>query len=379
MYINFWYVAEESKNVTDKPVKVEMLGQEFALFRDSKGDVQCISNTCTHRGASMANGKIKGDCLECPYHGWTFEGDGTCVRLPSLGPDAKIPKRANIDAYPVQEKYGFIHVFLGDLPEEERPPIMEVAEWDQEGWRVIPLIMEWDIDYKRSIENTLDPAHNEFTHDTHGFSGENSDYFVHEVNLEERDWGTGFVNPMFAPPLPQEDMREASNKSEDGVAYAGSGNHGPHCTWTTIHPSEDAKMHGYAFHTPVNEKKDKIFGLFFRNFLLDPKNDDMIEHRSLYVAKQDQDVLEPINPMRTPRNNLHEVLVPADKAIARYREWCREWEAKGWRIDVKEMRATEDDTAYVIPSPARRESKNFAIKTVPLISGEGPSAKLAAE
>ncbi len=31
---------------------------------------------------------------------------------------------------------------------------------------------QFDIDYKRSIENGIDGAHNEFVHPTHGFSGE---------------------------------------------------------------------------------------------------------------------------------------------------------------------------------------------------------------
>ena len=51
MFINFWYVAELSENVADKPVSVRMLGQDFVLFRDSTGDVHCLNNVCTHRGA----------------------------------------------------------------------------------------------------------------------------------------------------------------------------------------------------------------------------------------------------------------------------------------------------------------------------------------
>lgn len=46
MYINFWYVAEESKNITDQPLKKKMLGQNFVLFRDSKGKVKCLSDVC---------------------------------------------------------------------------------------------------------------------------------------------------------------------------------------------------------------------------------------------------------------------------------------------------------------------------------------------
>ena len=123
MYINFWYVACQSADITfgaQKPLKITMLGHQFALWRDTDGQVKCVSNTCTHRSGALADGRIRGDCIECPYHGWTFNGDGTCVRLPSLGADAKIPERTRVDAYPVEEKYGLVHVFLGDLPEAER-------------------------------------------------------------------------------------------------------------------------------------------------------------------------------------------------------------------------------------------------------------------
>ena len=46
MFINFWYVAEETKKLTDGPMKVRMLGQDFVLFRDSKGKAHCLRNVC---------------------------------------------------------------------------------------------------------------------------------------------------------------------------------------------------------------------------------------------------------------------------------------------------------------------------------------------
>ena len=137
MFMNFWYVAELRENITDTPVKVRMLGFDYVLFRDSAGQAHCLSNLCIHRGASLAHGKVKGDNIECPYHGWQFKGaDGVCAKIPSLGPDAKIPARAKVDSYPVQEKYGLIFAFLGDLPEAERPPIMELPEYGKDGWRL---------------------------------------------------------------------------------------------------------------------------------------------------------------------------------------------------------------------------------------------------
>ena len=96
----------------DKPLKVQMLGQRFALWRDAKGAVRCVSDTCTHRSGSLGDGRVRNGCIECPYHGWTFQGDGTCVRIPSLGAGARIPERTRVDAYPVVEnehRRGILH------------------------------------------------------------------------------------------------------------------------------------------------------------------------------------------------------------------------------------------------------------------------------
>ena len=86
-------------------------------------------------------------------------------------------------------------------------------------------------------------------------------------------------------------------------------------------------------------------------------------------------MLEPMDPALTPRSNVHEFLVPADKAIARYREFCQQWEDNGWRLDVKKVREDEDEVAYAIPSPARRLSKGWVLPSVPLLKGKQPVVK----
>ena len=58
MYINFWYVADQSQNITESPVKKKMLGQNFVLFRDTTGKVHCLSDVCVHRGGSLSGGKL---------------------------------------------------------------------------------------------------------------------------------------------------------------------------------------------------------------------------------------------------------------------------------------------------------------------------------
>ncbi|MDP2325824.1 MAG: hypothetical protein Q8N51_17610, partial [Gammaproteobacteria bacterium] len=58
--------------------------------------------------------------------------------------------------------------------------------------------------------------------------------------------------------------------------------------------------------------------------------------------------------------------------IARYRDYCQEWENLGWRIDTAKLRADYDSTAYAIPSPARRDMKGWILPAVPLLKPVKP-------
>lgn len=53
-------------------------------LRTEKGVVNILDAYCPHLGANMAEGgRVKGDCLECPFHSWTFRGkDGFCENIP---------------------------------------------------------------------------------------------------------------------------------------------------------------------------------------------------------------------------------------------------------------------------------------------------------
>lgn len=375
MYINFWYVAAESKDVIDDPVHSRMLGQDFVLFRDREGEVQCLSNICTHRGGALADGKVKGGCVECPYHGWQFDGTGTCRSIPSLDPSTKIPERSRIDAYPVDERYGLIHVFLGDLPAAERPPIMNIPEWGEDSWRPTALVFNADFDYKRSVENALDPAHNEFTHTTHIDKSRGESFHVPPLKLTESDWGSNFDLEMPAPAMFEKKMRAVSGKDKPSMFRIRAGYHGVSCFWTYIEPTPKFFRHQYFFETPIDVGKTRIYSIAFRNSMLEPKDDARMIKMDNLVVGEDVKVLLGVRPTVTPPTNTKEVLVPADSHIAKYREWLAEWEEKGYRIDIEEVKRTRDNTAYAIPSPARRTSQNWALDPIPLLPGQEVKAK----
>jgi len=375
LFINFWYAALRSDQLAGQPAGVRMLGQNFVLFRDSAGRARCLANVCVHRGGSLAGGKVKGDCVECPYHGWQFDGAGQCARIPSLGAGAKIPARARVDAYPVEERYGLVHVFLGDLPEAERPTIMDIPEYGQPGWHVQVDEYLDTVDYRRTVENGLDPAHNEFVHTTHGFSGKEGDSRVPDLQVEEHPWGCGFMTTYYSPPLHDAKMKAAAGRQGDAVVTAGTFHHGPTCMTTRINPGPGISIHQNAFKTPVDARTVKTFLVQTRTFLPGAEHDGRFSERNLFVRGQDQAVLTALEPFFTPETNRHELLMPSDRAVARYRERLLDWESRGWRLDEAALRQDDGRVARAIPSPARREQpRGWVLDPVPMVPAGRPTA-----
>jgi phenylpropionate dioxygenase-like ring-hydroxylating dioxygenase large terminal subunit len=383
MFINFWYAAALSSEVgTEKPKRVKMLGQRFVLFRDSAGVARCVSDICVHRGASLAGGKVKGDSVECPYHGWKFDGSGRCTWIPSLGKDARPPARAKVDGYPTQERYGLVFAFLGDLPEAERPPLMEIPEWGRDGWRCINLEYRWTANWERSIEAGLDPAHAEFVHTGMKFAGADEEYAI-PSNLEVRKepWGTTMEAKLRTVALPaRQELGNAdisSVKPKASFTTAISSFHGPTCTITRIRFAPGQEVCQYMWETPEDEFHVAKHLVSVRSIVTDPMFDDSFNKRNLFVADEDKGVVEEVDPMVFPDTMTKEVFVPADAQIAVYRQYIKDWEAKGWRIDSRRVEADKGRVAYCIPSPERRTAGNWAIDAVPLVGVAAGRAKAA--
>jgi nitrite reductase/ring-hydroxylating ferredoxin subunit len=365
MFMNFWYPAEESSQVTHEPLKVQMLGLPFVLWRDEQGQAHCVSNTCTHRGGSIGDGKVVGNCVQCPYHGWLFNGDGECERIPSLGPLDTIPPRSRIDAYPVEERYGLVFVFLGDLPEDQRPTILPIDEYDDDGWRTLRMRYRWRANYVRLVENQSDPSHVEYVHGGMGMGGANSDYQVPKFDIEETDWGAGTMTVFESPGSPDEVLGEFSKR---GRSDAGSGYHGISMTWTRIRFSEDAGMNMYIYACPRDELDLEIFLINTRNCRLEPEKDENFLERMGVAVEEDRIVVEKLEPAIPSKDTIGEFIVPADDVLMNYRQRLDDYQRRGWRLDLEEMTRNRDRMVYAIPSPARREHPgDWAITPVPTL------------
>jgi len=95
------------------------------VFRGENGRAYALEGDCYHRGANLAQGKVEGSCITCPYHLWTYDGEsGRCVavglnrRREIEGfmkaieiSQFKLPEAAKQVKYPLVEKDGVIWVF----------------------------------------------------------------------------------------------------------------------------------------------------------------------------------------------------------------------------------------------------------------------------
>ncbi len=367
MYMNFWYPVCLSADLTAAaPTRARILGLPFVAFRAAGAQAHVLADTCVHRGGALGRGKIVNGHLACPYHGWQFDGSGQCVHIPSLGADGPIPARAKVDSYPVLERYGIVFAFLGDLPEAERAPLYTVPEYDQPGWRPGLVVYAVDTYYERSIENGLDPVHNEFVHDLQG----NIRFRPDRMNVTTDEWSSTVFVKMDPPKKGTTQLEALRNDDNPEHFSASSGHYGANALITRISLSKNNVFVQYMFEQPVDEGHTRVFFLNMRNCMLDEKNDARMMQINLAVADEDVRVITRLNPVRTPEASRSELLMVGDEGIGLYRKHLKEWEQRGWRLNLEVLREKAGDVAYAIPSPARRLAKNWVLDAVPLVAGD---------
>jgi phenylpropionate dioxygenase-like ring-hydroxylating dioxygenase large terminal subunit len=160
----YWYPAIQSKKIPkNKPAGLKMLGDQIVFFRGKDGEIKALWNVCPHRGGSLMHGDCHFDgTVSCPYHGWTFDGDGNVLAVLPEGPESKIPGKVKAKSYPTVTLKGMVFIWMGEgeavPPEEDIPPEFfddrSMILYSQEYW-----YMNWQL----SLENGHD-AHVPYVH-----------------------------------------------------------------------------------------------------------------------------------------------------------------------------------------------------------------------
>jgi nitrite reductase/ring-hydroxylating ferredoxin subunit len=170
-----WYVLSPSKRLRKgQIISSTFFHEELILFRGKNGKVGLIGAYCSHMGAHLKDGKVTGDLLRCPFHGFCFNAQGKCKKTGIKG--EKPPAKAVQKTYPIIEKEGLILVYYHP---KGKSPDWTVCDFDMENYSPM---------YFKNLSLKSHPQE----------TSENSVDFTHF------DWVHGFKNPKQINKLRQE-------------------------------------------------------------------------------------------------------------------------------------------------------------------------------
>ncbi|MDX2244272.1 MAG: aromatic ring-hydroxylating dioxygenase subunit alpha [Leptolyngbyaceae cyanobacterium bins.302] len=202
----FWYpVMPIAQLSTTTPQAFELLGQKLALWLDATGQPVAVRDRCCHRTAQLSKGIVSNGCIRCPYHGWSFNGQGACIQVPQLPPEQKIPASYQVDSFKCAARYGYVWVCLDPEP---LLPIPYIPEADDPNHRQIHQFYEtWQCSGLRVMENSFDNAHFSFVHAASFGNLEQPKPATSEITPLEFGLVVKAEVPVVNPPAQQKNLR----------------------------------------------------------------------------------------------------------------------------------------------------------------------------
>jgi phenylpropionate dioxygenase-like ring-hydroxylating dioxygenase large terminal subunit len=152
---SYWQAVARSVDVGRKPFRVHFSGRPIVIFRTATG-LQALLDRCPHRHVELSKGKVVGETIECPYHGWRFNGSGECVDIPgclAAVPAVRVPNLA------ICEREGGI--FLAQSA-PQADPVVHPMQHDTCVRQIVK--SETKSTLVDAAENILDATHTHYTH-----------------------------------------------------------------------------------------------------------------------------------------------------------------------------------------------------------------------
>jgi phenylpropionate dioxygenase-like ring-hydroxylating dioxygenase large terminal subunit len=305
---DYWHPICPVDEVTEQPQRFTLLGEDLVVFRHADG-VSVFKDLCIHRGAALSGGWVTDGRITCPYHGWQYDHDGRCVKIPSLPPGQSIPQKARAIAHRATEAYGMVWVALGD-------PVAPVPPWpddsfDDPSYRCfIAYRSIWEASAGRAAENFMDFSHFPFVHP--GLLGKPEDTVIDPATAEE------VVETEYG-------VRYACTVDEPGELFGGLNRYEytvylPFTVhikrWRIADPTDITTVS--LLTRPITEERAELFMYSTRNHATDPSEDVRFSDFAWVAMEQDRVTVESQRPHKIPvdlREELH-LRVPDANGIA---------------------------------------------------------------
>ncbi len=146
-------------------VAAELAGQPIVVLRDRDGALRALSNVCLHRMSTLHDGRGNTRAIVCPYHGWTYNLDGTLRGAPAMTLNQGFAKSDyRLPGLQCEEWLGWVFVTLN----ADAPPVAArlaqveemIAGFDMTNYT--ETFYEdhlWDTNWKVLAENFMESYH----------------------------------------------------------------------------------------------------------------------------------------------------------------------------------------------------------------------------
>lgn len=127
---NWIFLAHESQipNIGDY-YTTYMGRQPVVLTRSSDGELNCLINACSHRGAMICRRKTDNrKTFTCPFHGWTFRNDGKLLKV-KVPEGAGYPEEFNSNGSHNMTKVARFDSYRGFLFGSLNPDVLSLSDY----------------------------------------------------------------------------------------------------------------------------------------------------------------------------------------------------------------------------------------------------------
>lgn len=314
MIPNQWYVIAESGDLRrGRLSSMRRFGGEWVLWRTPDGAPAGVTDRCPHRGAALSAGKLQGECVECPFHGFRYAADGRCTLVPANGRAVPPPQALNTRALQLREAHGFIYAWYGAGPasDSELPWFPAVRE-SGAAWNTLK--DTWHTHYSRAIENQLDVVHLPFVHANSIGSGGRT-----LVNGPVHNWDTPSLLSVW---VDNELDQGQPARSASELNPVGRKPQVQLCLPNLWHNWFGDGFHLVAAFVPVDDETTLMLVRTYQRFATLPLARQLAGFfgnlGNRYILNQDRRVVESQRPYRT-QLKMDEVLIPGDGPIIAYR------------------------------------------------------------
>lgn len=336
-----WYpISPLSYLDSSRPTPVTLLGKKLVIWRDGNQKWIVMDNACPHKLAQLSLGTINEDgTLMCRHHGWCFNGEGKCTKIPMLTTGSEAEEtachslRSHVTTYPTQAAQGLLWVWPDDsstaFEDSSSKPPATIPECELDISATDWHMTEVPVGYTVSVESSFDPSHAQYLHEGIGyFSPKTAVPIQHFEAVGEMSAQEGFALKHTGYNLLNKDM-EAMRRFTP-----------PCCNTTTYRYPNGKTLLFQLYFVPTQPGHCRYIGKFIadsgsvkRNFLLEmlPKYFRTgLQHLSTYkLSDQDLTVMHSQEVIQSSLDKKWQKAYfmpsPADVGIVTFRKWLDEF------------------------------------------------------